>query len=326
MTGIRIDPTSTAEGAAALRAAGAAEADPLIRNPDALAADFISSGLSVSALAKVPGLRRLLPRIAERIIPGAYPYEIARTMHVDRLVREEIRRGISELVLLGAGYDSRPYRLSELADVRVLEVDLPKLSAVKRAKVRSIVGTLPPNVAYVATDFTREDLGERLVAHGHDLSAPVLFVWSGVAPYLPADTVADVLRFVASHRSARTSICFDYCFREALDGGGPLHGAAELRARVERMGEPLRSGIPRGKVREYVEGLGLRLAHHLGPEELSRRYLMRSDGVVCGRPYGFMALAHARARGISGCPPDASGGQETDDRAVPTKRHPGRSR
>jgi methyltransferase (TIGR00027 family) len=291
----RIDPASTAEGAATLRAGGAAEPDPKVRNPDTMAADFIAWGIRVAALAKTPGLRRLVPRIAERMLPGAYYYETARTLHVDRLVRDEIRGGITELVLLGAGYDSRPYRIGELEGVRVFEVDHPALSAIKREKVRAIVGEPPPNVTYVEIDFTREELGERLVAHGHDLGAPTLYVWSGVAPYLPGEAVTDVLRFVASHRSPATSILFDYCFAEALKGDDSFYGAPELRARVQRMGEPLRSGVARGTAREYVETTGLRLEEHLGPEDLTERYLIRSDGSVYGRPYGFMGFVHARA-------------------------------
>jgi methyltransferase (TIGR00027 family) len=200
------------------------------------------------------------------------------------------------VVLLGAGYDSRAYRMDELAAVRVLEVDHPALSAIKREKVRSIVGEPPPHVTYVEIDFTREELGGRLAAHGHDLADSTLFVWSGVAPYLPEEAVAEVLRFVAAHRSAATSIFFDYCFSEAVDGDDTFHGARELRARVARMGEPLRSGIPRGAARDYVERLGLHLEEHLGPDDLMRRYLVRSDGQVHGRPYGFTGFIQARTR------------------------------
>lgn len=296
----RLNPASTAEGAATFRAAGAAEPDPKVQNPDAMAAAFIAWGIRAAALAKTPGLRRLVPRLGERMLPGGYYYETARTLHIDRVVREEVRGGITELVLLGAGYDSRPYRMGELSGVRVFEVDHPALSAIKREKVRAIVGEPPANVTYVEIDFTREELAERLAAHGHDVGASTLYVWSGVAPYLPEEAVTEVLRFVASHQSPATSILFDYCFGEAVEGDDAFYGAPELLARVERMGEPLRSGIPRGSAREYVEAVGLRLEEHLGPEDLTERYLIRSDGSVHGRPYGFMGFIHARVAARDG--------------------------
>ena len=262
-----------------------------------MAADFVAGGLRLPALVKVPGVRRVVPRIVERMVPGLYYFETARTLHIDHVVREEIGDGVGQLVILGAGYDSRAYRMTgELAGAGVFEVDHPAMSAIKREKVRTLVGEPPANLTYVEIDFTREDLGERLEAAGHDRDAPTLYVWSGVAPYLPEEAVRDVLTFVGSHGSSRTSIMFDYCYREVVDGDHSYHGAPELLARVSKIGEPLRSGIPRGQTGEYLDELGLRLESDLGPDDAVERYLTRSDGRVFGRPLGFGGFAHARSR------------------------------
>jgi methyltransferase (TIGR00027 family) len=292
----RMATASTAEGAALLRAAGACEPDPRVRNPDSMAAGFVSWGLRLPALVKVPLLRRRVHAVAERMVPGAYYFETARTLHLDSIVRAEVKRGIAQLVLLGAGYDSRAYRMAdELAGVAVFEVDLPAMSRIKRRKVRRLVGGEPPaNVRYVEIDFTTQDLGERLAASGLDSAAPTLFIWSGVAPYLPEDAVREVLGFVASQGSPDTSIVFDYCFKEVVEGDDAYYGAPELLARLQAMREPLRSGIPRGRAGEYLAALGLRLEADFGPQEAIDRYLIRSDGTVYGRPYGFGGLAHAR--------------------------------
>jgi methyltransferase (TIGR00027 family) len=287
---------STAEGAALLRAAGARERDPKVRNPDVLAAGFVNWGLRLPALVKVPGLRRLVPRMAERRTPGVYYFEIARTKHIDAVLRAELRRGIRQLVLLGAGYDSRPYRMAdELRDVAVFEVDLPVMSAIKRGKVAQIVGDPPTNVRYVEIDFTTQDLGERLAASGHDPEAATLFIWSGVAPYLPEDAVREVLAFVGAQRSPDTSIVFDYCFREVVEGDVAHAGARKLLARLAEMGEPVRSGIPRGRTAEYLAELGLGVEEDLGADDAVGRYLTRSDGSVHGRPPAIGGLVHARA-------------------------------
>jgi methyltransferase (TIGR00027 family) len=182
----------------------------------------------------------------------------------------------------------------ELRDVVVFEVDLPVMSAIKRRKVGRIVGEPPANVRYVEIDFTRQDLGERLAASGHDPGAATLFVWSGVAPYLPEEAVREVLAFVGTQGSPDSSIVFDYCFREVVEGDDAYYGAPELLARLAEMGEPLRSGIPRGRTAEYLSELGLRLEEDLGPQDAIERYLIRSDGTVYGRPLGFGGLAHAR--------------------------------
>ena len=105
-------PRSTAEGACAMRAAGALEQDPAVRCPDDMAAGFLG-GFNVTTLAKHRATRNLFVRGTERRLPGAYTYEIARAKFIDEIVLAQAAGGLDELVLLGAGLDSRPYRLAE---------------------------------------------------------------------------------------------------------------------------------------------------------------------------------------------------------------------
>jgi methyltransferase (TIGR00027 family) len=285
---------STAEAMAALRAAGAAEGDPALRNPDHLAREFVSLGLRTPALVRVPGLRRFLPVLAERIVPGGYGFEMARVKHIDAILRQELASGIGQLVILGAGYDSRAYRFADaLRGVRVFEVDHPLTAARKRRKVARLLGALPPHVSYVDVDFRDGDTAERLAAAGYDPRLPTLVILSGVTPYLPEPAVSALLTLTAANASPGTSIVFDYLFREMLDGDDHYRGAPEARRQVARVGEPFVFGVPAGGASEFVAGHGLRLVSDLGPEELADRYLRGVAGSL-GRPYGFVAIAHTR--------------------------------
>ena len=287
--------SNTAETQAALRAVGAAERDPVLRNPDWMAARLVTAAPRLTALAKVPGVRRLLTPLAERLAPGGYHYETARVKHIDAVLEAELRTGLDQLVILGAGYDSRPYRFAEaLRDVRVFEVDLPPMSAVKRRKIAHVLPTPPEHVTYVEADLLDEELEPRLSRHGYDLDAPALLILSGVAPYLHDAALAGVFAFAGRHSSPKTSIVFDYVHREMVEGDDSSHGARQLRKRLNGIGEPLRSGIPAGGAAPFVERFGLSLISDLHPDELAQRYLRRADGTTAGRPYGFTALAHAR--------------------------------
>jgi methyltransferase (TIGR00027 family) len=286
---------NTAETQAALRAAGAAERDLVLRNPDSMAAAFVAAGPRLVALAKVRGVRRLLPAIAERLAPGGYYYETARVKHIDAILEAELRAGLDQLVILGAGYDSRPYRFADaLRDVRVFEVDVPSMSALKQAKVARLLPAALAHVTFVAADFLEADLEERLTQHAYDTRAATLLILSGVAPYLREAAVDDLFAFVGRHASERTSIVFDYIFRAMVEGDDSAHGARQLRQRLHALGEPLRSGLARGSAVQFVGRFGLTLVEDLQPDELAERYLRRADGTLAGRPYGFSALAHAR--------------------------------
>ena len=286
---------STAEAAAALRAAGAAARDELVRGPDRLASRFVQSAPRLTAIVKVPLLRRLAPRVAETLLPGSYWFEMARVKHMDGVLRKEIVAGAQQVVILGAGFDSRAYRFADrLEAIPTFEVDHPATASVKRARVHRIFGALPPHVRYVDVDLSvNGQLDERLPAAGYRDELRTLVIWSGVTPYIPADGVDAVLRWLGRNAPPGSSIVFDYAYREAVDGSAFFYGAPQLRQRVAEGGEPLRFGVARGEMPAFVAARGLELLSDLGPEQLERRYLVRRERLA-GRPYGFVAIAHAR--------------------------------
>jgi methyltransferase (TIGR00027 family) len=296
-TGTRL-AASTAEGAAALRAAGACERDERIRGTDHLAARFVSGGLRLTAIVKVPLLRGVAPRLAERVLPGSYWFEIARVRHMDAVLRKELEAGARQLVILGAGFDTRAHRLAHrLSGVTTFEVDHPATAAVKRERVRQVFGALPARIRYVEADLNAGSLERPLADAGHRHDRPTVVLWSGVSPYLRPHGVEGVLGWVANRTAPGSALIFDYVFREALDESAFFYGAPQLRRRVAAGGEPLIFGIPRGSCAEFLEAHGLQLVSDLGPEELERRYLLRGEHLA-GRPYGFVSIAHARVREV----------------------------
>ena len=104
-----------------------------------------------------PFLRYFTTRYFERVVPGCTIFGLIRTRYIYDYLKECIDDGIEQLVILGAGYDSRAYRFEELKEkVRIFEVDHPETQAVKIEKVKNIFGSLPCNVEYVGVDFTKE--------------------------------------------------------------------------------------------------------------------------------------------------------------------------
>jgi methyltransferase (TIGR00027 family) len=307
---------------AALRAAATAERDPVLRGPDDLAARFVSARLEVQTLAKLPGLRRLLRPLAERFLPGGYFYELARVKHIDRILTAELEGGLEQLLILGAGYDSRPYRFAqELVGVRVFEVDLPSVSAVKRRKAARIRAEARSRVRYVEADLGRPTLADRLSAHGYRTDAATLVILSGVAPYLEEAAVHRLFEFVGAHTDPRTSIVFDYVYDEMVRGDDGFYGASDIRRRLETLGEPLEFGLPAGGAARWTERFGLTVASDVHPADLAHRYLRRADGVRAGEPYGFAAIAHARVVASGHVHPDPGHRREHRDHDHDQEEH-----
>ena len=286
---------STAEAAALFRAAGALIRDRELAGPDFMAARLIPWAVRISTLVKIPGIRRLVPWLIGRALPGALWFEVVRTKYMDDVLRQEIRAGATQVVILGAGLDSRPYRMAvELAGTVVFEVDHPSASMWKQSRLRATLGspaTAP--VRYVTADLPESDLAESLEHEGYDRSVRSVVVWSGVTPYLAPHDVDATLRWMA-RQAPGSCLVFDYCWQEIIDGTANAPGAAAVMRAAAGRGEPWLSGIPRGQAPAYVTARGLLVDESLDIEATRDRYLTRRDGSTVGPVWDFGGFVRAR--------------------------------
>ncbi|GAA4590757.1 methyltransferase (TIGR00027 family) [Actinoplanes octamycinicus] len=175
----------------------------------------------------------MVTRCAEMMVP--------RTVAIDEAIRE---RPATQVVILGAGLDGRAWRLPELADVPVFEVDQPASQQDKRDRVAALDGKPP---VFVPVDFGRDRLGDALAAAGHRAAEPTTWVWEGVVPYLTRAEVAATVQAVASLSAAGSRLIVNYQARSAKARLGRLvvQGMARLAGRANPWAaEPWRSTWP----------------------------------------------------------------------------------
>ena len=146
---------------------------------------------------------------------------------------------ITQFVILGAGLDTRAFRLPKDARVRSFEVDAPKTQAVKREALRK-AGIDTTGVMFVSVDFEKEDWLTRLVDAGFDPGKPALFLWEGVIVYLDREAVEATLHKGASVAKGSV-VAFDYFTTEPLVSRSLYWRYA--RAGTRAAGEPLKFGI-----------------------------------------------------------------------------------
>jgi len=189
--------------------------------------------------------------------PGVMGFLVTRERYIDDALQACLDDGLEQLVILGAGFDSRAYRFEQLKrGVRVFEVDHPATQEAKLRKLAAIFGAAPDHVTYVPIDFNQQSLAQRLFDSGYDERLKTLFIWQGVTPYLTPDAVDDTLRFVAEHSGPGSSIVFDYMYPSLL-AGAPRHGEIRNMRRYRWLsGEQLAFGIPEGTVTAFLEERG----------------------------------------------------------------------
>jgi methyltransferase (TIGR00027 family) len=228
--------------------------------------------------------------LLERGLPGAFGYFNARTQYFDEVLLREARAGLDQVVILGAGFDSRSLRLSDaMRAARVFEVDMPEVLALR---TEHLVGnqSTPASAIAVPIDFERDDLGEVLRERGYESAARTLFLWEGVTYYLPEDAVKAVLSLVASHGGPGSSIRFDYVTRAFVDGDYSGYGARRLADGWRRLGNVNRFGVD--DIAAFVHPIGLRVQSDIDAGELERRYLWSLPGPRA-RAWGCMRIAQA---------------------------------
>ena len=212
-------------------------------------------------------------------------YVNARTLHIDAMLLRAAHEGVTQVVVLGAGFDSRAYRFAaSQPQLRFFEVDLPDTLDAKKRRVEALLGLLPPYVRYAGIDFDHQRLEDVLAGAGYDARALTLFILEGISMYIEAQSTASTLRFVARNSAPGSRLIFDYALRSAIIGPrNSLFGMAETYETLRAGGEPMVTGWTPAEVAALVVASGLVVGADIGSDELTQRYLTGSDGRTDGR-------------------------------------------
>lgn len=235
--------------------------------------------------------RLLVERFLDRAAPGARAAGIARTRWIDDQVAAALETA-TQLVLLGAGFDTRAYRLPSAARVITFELDRPETSFAKQAALKKAIGSLPERVRFVTIDFNSQSVGEVLTQAGFDKTHPACFIWEGVTNYLTAEAVDSALREIRQ-TAPECILLFTYIDRRVLDQPQQFFGAAKLMARLQSYGEPWRFGLHPEELAGYLAARGFRLITDLSVADVWQRALRPASGT---RGYEFYRLASARVQ------------------------------
>lgn len=244
---------------------------------DPFAARFLHGGYRLLArAAAIPAVNRWIEHYIDRhYAAGPRGSAVARTRLIDDLAGDALADGARQVVLLGAGYDSRAYRLPAMARATVFEVDHP---ATQRAKQRLLRGAVHPgrraHVRLVPADLTVDDLSATLRAAGFEAFERTVVIWEGVTNYLTSEAVDATIRTLAAIAGSDSRLIFTYVDRRALDGTGDFPGFAEWHASVAGKGEPWTFGFVPSELPAYLDERGLTLFLDESAREAADHYLL----------------------------------------------------
>jgi methyltransferase (TIGR00027 family) len=276
-------PSSTAEGVAVTRV--------LLSRMGLLSEGIAASFFPFKAWvfsSLPPSLRNAFLR---SLLPGGASHLATRTWfydeHIMRLLKPDM-----QVVICGAGFDSRAYRLHVPRGVRFFELDLATHPGVQEYKRGQLArhGIVIEQVTHLPIDFKTQSIADVLEAGGHDARRPTIFLWEGVTMYLSEAAVAATVGAMRSRAAPGSYLLCELFSAHLLSAAGHVDPLlAPYWKLVNRSGEPYSFGVWPSDMRSFWSKLSAQVLVHYTPEE-QREEWAATPGVAPvddgGAPHG----------------------------------------
>jgi methyltransferase (TIGR00027 family) len=228
-------------------------------------------GTPIRFLMRFASMRKFTIKQTDAIAPGIFGAQICRTRYVDDAVQTALSQGVGQLLILGAGLDSRPYRLPGIEHVRVFEVDLLSVQNEKKKRLQKFFGRLPEYVTFIPIDFDIQRLEDVFASTAFDPSQQAVFIWEGVTQYITEEAVSRTLAFVGNSAPGSTLV-FTYVLKSIIERRSDIPGADKLMDAVSKE-SPWLFGLEPSNIQVFLKPFGLSLIADVGNADYQERYL-----------------------------------------------------
>lgn len=222
---------------------------------------------------------------------GIYEYVIARTKYIDAVFMDALEQGFDQIVIFGAGFDSRAQRFNHLnKKTKIFELDAPvtqgeKLKAFKEKNI-----TIPENLIYVPINFIKESLAGKLIEAGFEKKRKTLFLLEGVTMYLSDDAVDKTFTVIRDVAGKGSWVVFDYIYAGVLRQENKYYGEEDIFTTVTKAGEAWSFALEEGEIESFLRKYDFRLKDHSNAQELEERYFKNQEGRIAGKINGTHSI------------------------------------
>ncbi len=245
--------------------------DKLFSDPYAI--HFLEAKLRfASRMSKYLIIRKYISNTIQKKIPGAFSSAIARTKYIDDLLESTIANGVKQVIILGAGFDTRALRLDFLKSIPVIEIDHPNTSKFKIATYKNRIGRLPKNIDFYQIDFNKQSLEELAEQHNFDFTKPTTIIWEGVTNYLSEDAIKSTFGFIKKF-TKNSYIIFTYVHKKILENPSSFLGGEKLLTDLEQLEEKWTFGFLPEELPYYLKQFNMMLIEDMGATEYREKYV-----------------------------------------------------
>jgi methyltransferase (TIGR00027 family) len=243
-------------------------------------------------LIRIPYTGRLFLRVAAA--KGIYEYVIARTKYIDTVFRESLSDRFSQILIFGAGFDTRALRFQDEAQqTRIFELDAAATQEAKIGQYQKRHLSIPPNVVFVSIDFDKESIPLLLEQAGFKRDKKSLFILEGVLMYLQPQSVDQTFQTIKELATQGSEIVFDSIYASVLRHENLYYGEKSMVESVAKAGEKWHFGIEKGKIVQFLSDYGFKLHDHMDNRDLEEMYFKDPSEKTVGRVNGTHCLTRA---------------------------------
>jgi len=287
---IEVTTSRTAEWTCLCRAISSLEKSHIYKSDDRLAISLLP--YFVMLLIRIPFAGRLfLKALAAK---GIYEYVISRTKYIDAVFRQALSDRFTQILIFGAGFDTRALRFQEKArQTRIFELDAPSTQEAKIGQYQKRHLSIPSNLVFIAIDFDKELLPDKLDMAGFHKDRRSLFILEGLLMYLEPESVHTTFQTIREYAGTGSVVVFDYIQASVLRHENTLYGESGIAQSVLKAGEQWRFGIEPVDIGQFVTAYGFEVSDHKCAQELEATYFQDTDGRLVGRVNGTHCIVTA---------------------------------
>ena len=233
-------------------------------------------------LVRIPFAGRLFLKIFAA--KGIYEYVISRTKYIDAVFKQALSDRFAQILIFGAGFDTRALRFQGRPQkTRIFELDALSTQEAKVGQYQKRRLRIPSNLAFIAIDFDKELLSDKLDMAGFDKEGKSLFIMEGLLMYLDPESVHRTFQTIGEYAGTGSLVVFDYIRASVLRHEDTVYGESGIAQSVLKAGEQWRFGIEPVEVEQFVKAYGFELNDHKCAQELEATYFQDADGRLVGR-------------------------------------------
>jgi len=227
---------------------------------------------------------------------GIYEYVIARTKIIDEIFLNAISNNFDQILLFGAGFDSRGIRLIDGNEkTRIFELDVKttisdKLKQYKKRKID------PGKIIFVEIDFNTEKIENKLKTAGFQYDKKTLYILEGITMYLNESAINEDFKFITESAGMGSEAVFDYIYQSVLEEENLYYGEQQIYQRVKKSGEGWTFGIAEGGINNFLQQRGLELIEHMDSHKLEEKHFQDKNGNILGKVNGTHCIVYAKIK------------------------------